>query len=543
MSGGTRIETAQALFAAVRSAGRKALEEPEAKRLLALWGIAAPPGVRVGAAAPVAPFLAGLAPPFVLKLIAPGIVHKSDVGGVALALADAAAVERARRAMLASPALAGREVAGFLVEEMAPAGHELILGGFCDPRFGPVVMLGLGGVFVEALEDVAFRLCPLTRGDAPAMLGELRGRAALAGRRGGVRADEDAICDALLRLGGHDGLFSLLADEIAEIDVNPLIVSQNGAVAADARIVLRDKPLSRNAGEGASRSEAGEGNVLDRFAPLFFPRTIAVLGASAGGGAPANAVLRHIRDYGFAGPIYPVHPTAAAIDGLPAWSSLGAVPQPIDYAFVAIAAAQVPAALRAGAGRVRFAQIMTSGFGESAGGAAREAELLAAAREGGMRIIGPNCLGTHSPRGRLTFIAGPAREAGPVGVLSQSGGLAMDVLRRGQRRGLGFSGVVTIGNCADVTASELLEFFLVDPGTRVVGLYLEDAADGRRLFEVMAAADKPIVLLKGGRTRDGQRAALSHTGALASDERIWAALARQTGAALVDTLDEFIGAL
>ncbi len=119
----------------------------------------------------------------------------------------------------------------------------------------------------------------------------------------------------------------------------------------------------------------------------------------------------------------------------------------------------------------------------------------------------------------------------------------MDAMRRGRRRGLGFSGVVTVGNCADLGAADLLEFFLADPQTRVVGLYLEDAKDGRRLFELMAGAAKPIVLLKGGRSRQGRRAALSHTGALASDDRIWAALARQTGAALVDTLDAFVDAL
>jgi acyl-CoA synthetase (NDP forming) len=557
MSGKARVERARALLAAVRAAGRRALEEPEAKRLLALWGIAVPKGVRLGAADPVAPPLAGLAPPFALKLIAPEIPHKSDVGGVALSLSDAAAVEAARRAMLASPALAGRAVAGFLVEEMAPAGYELIVGGVHDARFGPLIMLGLGGIFVEVLADVSFRLCPLERRDARDMLGELRGRTLLSGARGGIRVDEEKVLEALLRFGGRDGLFPCLADQIAEIDVNPLIVSESGAVAADARIVLREhaagaaiaplartRPaLSREREESAGHEEADERDVLSRFAPLFFPKSIAVLGASAAGGAPANAVLRHIRDYGFDGPIHPVHPSAAAIEGLPACHSLGALPQPVDYAFIAIAAAQVPAALRAGAGRVRFAQVMTSGFGEVAGGHRLEAELAAAARESGIRVIGPNCLGTHSPRGRLTFIAGMPEQPGPIGILSQSGGLAMDVMRRGQRRGLGFSGVVTIGNCVDVTASELLEFFLADPQTRVVGLYLEDAADGRRLFEVMAGAEKPIVLLKGGRTREGQRAAISHTGALASDERVWVALARQTGVILVDTLNEFVGAL
>jgi acyl-CoA synthetase (NDP forming) len=533
-----------------REAGRRALDEPAAKAVLARWGIAVPRSARVGRDEPVDPAVAGLSPPFALKLVAAGVLHKSDVGGVALGLGDADAVEAARRTMLASPA--GRAVEGFMVEEMAPPGHELVLGGIRDPRFGPVVMLGLGGVFVEVLGDAVFRICPLRPEDARAMLAELRGAAILRGARGGVVADEEAIVDVLMRLGGAGGLFPTLAHEIAEIDINPLIVSASGAIAADARIVLGEPvapavpllPAPTQPPSNGLHSGGRHGpGVLDRFAPLFRPRGIAVLGASAGGGAPANNFIRHLRDYGFAGPIYPVHPRADIIDGLPPFRSLAQLPEPVDYAFVAIAAPQVPAALREAAGRVRIAQVMSSGFAEAEGGSTREAELVAAAREGGMRLLGPNCLGTHSPRGRLTFIGGMPAEPGRVGIVSQSGGLAMDAMRRGRRRGLGFSGVVTVGNSADLGAADLLEYFLADPETRVVGLYLEDARDGRRLFELMADAEKPIVLLKGGRSREGQRAALSHTGALATDDRIWAALARQTGAAMVETLDGFVDAL
>ena len=527
----------RALFATTREVGRLTLDEPAAKAVLAQFGIRVPAGRRLGPEEPAASALAPLSPPYALKLIAPGLVHKSDVGGVALGLSDAVTVERARAEMLREASRAARPVDGFLVEEMAPPGHELIVGGLCDPRFGPVVMLGLGGVFVEILDHVVFRICPLRPQDARAMVAKLPGAAVLRGARGGIVADEAALIDVLLRLGGPQGLLPTLADEIAEIDINPLIVSATGAVAADARIVLRPSPAPRQSAGGES------GDVLTRFAPLFTPRIIAVLGASTGGGAPANNFLRHLRSYGFAGAIRPIHPTAATIDGLVAYRSLAALPEPADYAFVAIAAAQVPGVLRAAEGKVCIAQVMTSGFAESEDGQPLEEALVAAARSGGMRLLGPNCLGTFSPRGRLTFIGGMPAETGTVGVVSQSGGLGMDVMRRGRRRGLALSGLVTVGNCADLGAADLLEFFLADPQTRVVGLYLEDTGDGRRLFELMAVAEKPIVLLKGGRTMEGQRAALSHTGALAGDERIWTALACQTGAAMVDTLDAFVDAL
>lgn len=279
------------------------------------------------------------------------------------------------------------------------------------------------------------------------------------------------------------------------------------------------------------------------FAPLFAPLSIAVLGASPTGAGPGNNYIRALRQYGYAGSIHPVHPTATEVEGLPACRSLAETPEPIDYAYIAIGAERVPEALAAGAGRVRFAQVMSSGFAESEGGAALQDRLLAAARAAGLRLLGPNCLGTHAPRGRVTFTTGVTAEPGSVGVLAQSGGLSLDILRRGERRGLRFSGLVTMGNCADLGPAELLAHFQADPATRVIGLYLEDVRDARALFEALRRGTKPVVLLKGGQTAEGQRAAASHTGSLASDHRLWQALARQTGTAMVQTLDQFIDAL
>jgi acyl-CoA synthetase (NDP forming) len=201
--------------------------------------------------------------------------------------------------------------------------------------------------------------------------------------------------------------------------------------------------------------------------------------------------------------------------------------------------------LRDGANRVKFAQVISSGFAESSDGAELERSMLDAARVANIRVIGPNCLGTHSPRGRLTFLDRVSAEPGPVGVLSQSGGLGADIVRRGQNRGIRFSGLVSLGNCADVKLVDLCEYMLRDEHTRVIGLYLESAGEARRLFELMRAARafKPVVILKGGRTTQGQSVAASHTGALASDYRLWIALARQTGSVLLDTVDEFVDTL
>ena len=285
--------------------------------------------------------------------------------------------------------------------------------------------------------------------------------------------------------------------------------------------------------------------VVERFAPLFRPRTIAVIGASEKGTAQGNAFIRNLREARFEGSIYPIHPTSTQLEGLPAYRSLADVPEAIDYAYVAVSAERVPGALASGAGRVRFAQVMSGGFGEVAGGQILERQAVDAARDGGMRLLGPNCMGTYSPAGRMTFMGGGVGEAGNVGVLSQSGGLSLDMLRQGRDRAIRFSGVISLGNCADLGAGDLLDYFLADAHTHVIGMYLEHVADGRAFFERLRAAQgrKPVVILKGGQTDQGQRAATSHTGALAAAHEIWRGMARQTGAVLVDTLAQFMDVL
>ena len=224
------------LFARARAAGRRTLDEPSAKRALAAFGVAVPRGVTLVPGAE--PALEGLAAPFAVKLVSPDASHKSDVGGVRLGLRDVAAVRDAVRDMEALAQRGGLRFDGVLVEEMAPAGVEVAIGGVVDPRFGPVLMLGLGGVFIEVFADTAFRVCPLERRDALDMIGELRAAPLLRGARGREPVDEQRLADAMLSIGGPGGLLVELESEVAEIDLNPVIVSAHAAVACDARIVL-----------------------------------------------------------------------------------------------------------------------------------------------------------------------------------------------------------------------------------------------------------------------------------------------------------------
>ena len=403
-----------------------------------------------------------------------------------------------------------------------------------------MIMVGLGGIFVEVLKDVSFRLCPITKKDAQEMLDELRGKAILEGTRGDTAVSLDAIIDLLLKIGGKDGLLTHHGNNIAELDINPVIVGPDAAIAVDVAIVLKTAETPEEKPE-AKTSDA----VTARFEALFAPKTIAVVGASSTSSIIANTFIRRMKAYGYAGEIYPIHPKAEEIEGLKAYRSLGETPKPVDYAYIATRADRIPALIGAAKGNVKFAQVISSGFREVEEGITLEAELLTQARNAGCRLIGPNCLGIYSPRGGVTFPVDAPKELGRVGVVTQSGGLGTDIIKRGQWRGLRFSGFVTAGNCADIGPADLLEFYLKDPHTSVIGFYLEDIGDGRRFFDLLrnATTPKPLVLMKGGRSDLGRMAAASHTGALADNMAAWNALCAQTPTVMVDTVDQFVNAL
>lgn len=222
-----------------RAGAAAALDEFSAKALLRSLGIATPAGVRVGVDADVGAAIAGLRPPYVLKALSDEALHKSDIGAVRLGLPDVAAVASACAEIAATMASAGHRLAGFLVEEMASPGVEVVIGGVTDPQLGPMVMLGAGGIYAEVFGDVSFRLCPIDARDAREMIDDLRIAAILKGARGRPPVDLAAIEQALLALGGEDGFFLRHADRVSEFDINPLFASPDGVTAVDARFVLR----------------------------------------------------------------------------------------------------------------------------------------------------------------------------------------------------------------------------------------------------------------------------------------------------------------
>lgn len=223
------------------SAGRKALLEPEAKALISAWGIDVPKSVSgqwpvVSGLKDIESALKELTPPLVLKIVSREIVHKSDVGGVITDLKGAEEISSALDEMnknIKKRAPKAR-IEGFLLEEMAPKGVEVIIGGLMDPQFGPAVMFGTGGVAVELLKDVTFRLAPIKRSEVMEMMRDLKGYPLLTGFRGSRPVDLKSLADAIV---GVSEIISEL-EGIREIEINPLLAYEKGVVAVDARVVL-----------------------------------------------------------------------------------------------------------------------------------------------------------------------------------------------------------------------------------------------------------------------------------------------------------------
>jgi acetyltransferase len=279
------------------------------------------------------------------------------------------------------------------------------------------------------------------------------------------------------------------------------------------------------------------------LAPLFAPRAVAVVGASADPAKIGGSVLANLRAGGFAGRIVPVNRARATVQGLAAVRSLRDADGPLDVAVIAVPADDVLAALKdCVATGVRAAVVISAGFREAgATGRARETELRAWLAGQPLRVVGPNTLGWIRPAQRLNLSFAPGTvPVGPIGFFSQSGALCTAILDWSRERGLGFSLFASLGNQADVSETDVLAALAEDPETRVIAGYVEGVDDGRRFFEALraAAGRKPCVLMKAGRSAIGARAVSSHTGALAGADRVFDAAVRQAGAVRAATVEE-----
>jgi acetyl-CoA synthetase (ADP-forming) len=213
------------------------IDELESKLLVHDFGVPVPRGRRVSSSSEISRISEQMTPPYVVKVLSKTPLHKSDIGGVKLGVADDDGLRTAVEELSNDPRIPADLVTGYLVEEMADGSNELIIGARVDPSFGPIIMVGAGGIYIHVFDDVSVRICPVTREEAREMLSELRIAPLLFGTRGQGQLDIEAIVDVITRIGGENGLILTHEDSIVELDINPLLVDTSGVCAVDVRIV------------------------------------------------------------------------------------------------------------------------------------------------------------------------------------------------------------------------------------------------------------------------------------------------------------------
>jgi len=286
-------------------------------------------------------------------------------------------------------------------------------------------------------------------------------------------------------------------------------------------------------------------NKLEEFAPFFYPKSHAVIGASADQQKLGGRFVGILLSFGYNGKLYPVNPNEGQILGLKTYSRVGDIPDSVDLATITIPARGVPQAVEECLAKgIKAVQIVTSGFKERSEEGQKLEEQMAKTAARGIRIIGPNGFGVYSPSGNLTFMPGAdlPRESGPVAFICQSGGISYRVAGRGSGLGIRFSRVVSFGNACDVNESDLLEYLKEDPETKIITAYIEGVKDGPRFFKLLqeTTKTKPVIIWKGGLSRAGARAARTHSASLGGDESVWDAVFKQTGAIRVNNIDELL---
>ncbi|MBP7342462.1 MAG: CoA-binding protein [Deltaproteobacteria bacterium] len=512
------------LLAQAKKESRTALTEAEAKQVLNLYGV---PVINESVAL-TAEEAVGAAQAFGFPVVVKGLgnklTHKTEKGLVHLNIKTAEAVREAAGAIAAS---AGNDLEGYLVAPMIQGKREFVAGLFCDPQFGPIIMFGLGGIFTESIGDVVFRVAPLDEREAESMLDEIRSAKLLGPFRGEAPVCREEIIRTLVALSR----LALDWDTITEVDINPLLVKADGhVVAVDALIILGERPLEVAARPPVDPREIGQ---------MFYPKSVAFIGASAQLGKWGNMLLTNVLAGGYEGDVYLVNPKADTIAGRKVFKTVGDIPGSVDLAVVTVPAVQslklIPELKAKG---IRYMLLISSGFGE-VGPEGRELEkkLIRTAAEAGVSVLGPNTMGICNPHIKFYCIGSPCwPKAGSIGLLSQSGNLGTQLMAFAESEGIGIRSFCGSGNEAMITIEDYLRTSALDDVTKSIILYVESIKDGKRFFKTAQTVSrkKPVVVLKGGRTAAGSRAAASHTGAMASNIKILNAACRQAGIVLAD---------
>src|SRR6187455_3285355 len=518
----------------VKAEKRTSLTAPEGKLVCDAYGIAVPGEGVAKSAEEAGKLAAGMGFPVVMKIVSPDILHKTEAGGVIVGLKSADEATKAYDSILgnARKYKADARIDGVQVQQMLKGGQEVIVGAVTDGSFGKLVAFGLGGVLVEVLKDITFRLAPATKDDALSMLDGIQANEMLRGVRGGEAANREALADIIVKVS------QLVSDfpEIVELDLNPVFATAKDATAADVRIVVdfayKPKPKPRPTEE-----------IVAAMSRIMQPEAVAVVGASAEDGKIGNSVMKNLINGGYKGDIYPIHPKAAEILGYKAYKSVKDVPGVIDVAVFAIPAKFVAAALtECGEKKIPGAVLIPSGFAE-AGAPELQAEIVEVGKKYNVRLMGPNIYGFYYTWSNLCATFCTAYDVkGHAALSSQSGGIGMAIIGFSRSAKMGVSAIVGLGNKSDIDEDDLLLYFEQDENTNVIAQHCEDLKDGRAFAEVAkrVSKKKPVIMLKAGRTSAGAAAASSHTGALAGNDKIYDDVLRQSGVIRAKSLRDLL---
>ncbi len=530
-----RRETVLSILNQARADGLAALTAPQCKAVCDAYGIPLPSEGLARTADEARAVADGIGYPVVMKIVSPDILHKTEAGGVVVGVADGDAAAAAYEAIVAGARTYNEDarIDGVQVQQMVTGeAQEVIVGGVTDPVFGELVAFGLGGVLVEVLKDITFRLAPATAEDARSMLDGIQAAEVLEGVRGAAAVDRDALTDIIVNVS------ELIADfpEIREIDLNPVLAGARGATAVDALIAVDFSPPK----EIFRPSQEEIVAAMDR---IMNPRAVAVIGASEGEGKIGNSVMKNIINGGYEGELYPINPKADVILGKKAFKSVKDVPGEIDVAVFAVPARFCAGAMEeVGQKGIPGAIMIPSGFAE-VGETEAQDELLAVARKHGVRIMGPNIYGFYyTPSNLCATFCTPYDVKGKTALSSQSGGVGMSIIGYSRSTKMGVSAIVGLGNKSDLDEDDLLTYFEQDDNTDVVAMHAEDLKDGRSFAEVAkrVSKKKPVVMLKAGRTQLGARAAASHTGALAGNDKVYDDILRASGVIRAYSLNDML---
>ncbi|HEY7712357.1 MAG TPA: acetate--CoA ligase family protein [Candidatus Entotheonella sp.] len=524
----------RAVLDQVKAEGRTSLTALEGKQVCDAYGIPTPPEGLATSAESAKNVADEMGYPVVLKIASPDILHKTDAGGVLTGLSSAAEVEQGYATIIANAKAynAKAAISGVQVQKMLPAAQEVLVGATTDPSFGKVVAFGLGGVLVEVLQDITFRLAPASHAEALAMLDDIAGAAILHGVRGAAGVDREALAGLI------EGVSQLVHDfpEIREMDLNPILARPDGATAVDVRIVVDFHPAP-------ARYRPSQDEILQAMRRIMQPDAVAVIGASPEDGKIGNSVMKNLINGGYAGQLYPIHPRAEEILGKKCYKSVMDIPGEVDIAIFCIPARFVAQVLEeVGQKQIPGAILIPSGFAE-VGEDALQQEVVQVARAYNVRLMGPNIYGFYyTPKHLCATFCTPYDEQGQVALSSQSGGVGMAIIGFSRSSKMGVSAIVGLGNKSDIDEDDLLTFFEQDPNTQVVAMHVEDLKDGRAFVEVATRVSKkkPVVVLKAGRTSMGARAASSHTGALAGNDKIYDAALKQSGVIRAMSLNDML---